>query len=903
MTDIGTGTGLPQQQQQPRSAVPPAPLPRTPASEGGSLVSNYLTSHPPTELDLDEEKAVDQFLSGVNVMQSQKRRPPATREDAVKFLMARKFDVARAIELFYKFQDLAARLRLETLDVSTLKDELMTGKFMVPGGRQPDNSIVFFFTANRHNPKKSSRDVALQTIVFMLNETVSTLENQRGGITFIYNMTNSNWGQFDYTLSRMVLDTLQDSFPARIRRIYVVDAPWWVSKPLAVVRGMMKEKTNGKIELVKNIAQVVGSNQLPIEFGGEVGYDHGFWVRGELSKAERKRAERQREIELFRQQYEQQQAAAAAPPQAVAAPAAAPAVVAPAVVAEPVVAKPVVAESVTAPAEPVVAEPVTAAAEPVIEKSGAAEAKAIIEKSEAASAEPVTAEPVPAEPAVANETAPQHASLEGQTALPDGKQEVIPADEDPVTEAPVAVATPLVDVFEPSSNAPELPPHPTEKPRPSYKRLLEELVHKQNNELLESEFKSVSPSVGDPTFHAARRDQNKAKNRYNNIFANDDTRVRLGVEEEGVDMSAIDYINANYIDGYSQPREFIATQGPLEATLPAFWQMIFENRVHVLVMITGLVDHGRAKCHKYWPDPEVAQESDGTPELREAAEIQANVVPAAAADAPTENWHSRPSDETPAAATEESSTAADEEDAPAAAASSAPAASGSGKNKKKKNKKKKNIQMDEPESEAPIAEVPAADAPVVAAEAPVAVAEAAAPAEPAWPPKSSTAYGDVAVRCVQETRHEHWIERQLVVSHRVALATWTLTQIQYTSWPDHGVPSEPGQVLELISHIEQLKATALERHPQGSREHPGSLTVHCSAGIGRTGTLIVSMYAIEMLNTLGMVDVLGALETVRRQRARMVETLDQYECVNRVVVEYARKRYGDDSIEFEDPFE
>ncbi|ETE61142.1 Receptor-type tyrosine-protein phosphatase U, partial [Ophiophagus hannah] len=63
-----------------------------------------------------------------------------------------------------------------------------------------------------------------------------------------------------------------------------------------------------------------------------------------------------------------------------------------------------------------------------------------------------------------------------------------------------------------------------------------------------------------------------------------------------------DYINANYIDGYQRSNHFIATQGPKQEMVYDFWRMVWQEHCSSIVMITKLVEVGRVKCAKYWPD-------------------------------------------------------------------------------------------------------------------------------------------------------------------------------------------------------------------------------------------------------------------------------------------------------------
>uniref|UniRef100_A0A3P9NYB5 Receptor-type tyrosine-protein phosphatase kappa n=1 Tax=Poecilia reticulata TaxID=8081 RepID=A0A3P9NYB5_POERE len=101
------------------------------------------------------------------------------------------------------------------------------------------------------------------------------------------------------------------------------------------------------------------------------------------------------------------------------------------------------------------------------------------------------------------------------------------------------------------------------------------------------------------TWDVAKKEQNRTKNRYGNIIAYDHSRVILQPIE---DDPSSDYINANYIDGYQRPSHYIATQGPVHETVYDFWRMVWQEQSACIVMVTNLVEVGRVKCYKYWPD-------------------------------------------------------------------------------------------------------------------------------------------------------------------------------------------------------------------------------------------------------------------------------------------------------------
>ncbi|XP_028410342.1 uncharacterized protein LOC114532921 [Dendronephthya gigantea] len=119
----------------------------------------------------------------------------------------------------------------------------------------------------------------------------------------------------------------------------------------------------------------------------------------------------------------------------------------------------------------------------------------------------------------------------------------------------------------------------------------------RSKEFGDNEFRSIPATVSRETSDATS-DVNMSKNRYRNIVPYNYTRVHLQREERDQNT---DYINASFIKGYRVPSKYIATQGPLPATCDDFWQMVWEQDVNIIVMLTGLEEKGIVKCYQYWP--------------------------------------------------------------------------------------------------------------------------------------------------------------------------------------------------------------------------------------------------------------------------------------------------------------
>ncbi|KAM4740062.1 receptor-type tyrosine-protein phosphatase C [Anableps anableps] len=289
-------------------------------------------------------------------------------------------------------------------------------------------------------------------------------------------------------------------------------------------------------------------------------------------------------------------------------------------------------------------------------------------------------------------------------------------------------------------------PIPAELLLETYKRKLAD-----EGRLFLGEFQSIPRIFSRYTVKEAKKGCNTPKNRYVDILPYDYNRVQLAT---GNGEAGCDYINASFIDGFKEPKKYIAAQGPKEETVSDFWRMIWEQQSSIIVMVTRCEEGSRIKCAQYWPSPE----------------------------------------------------------------------------------------------------------------------------------RETEIYDEFIVKLTSEDHCPDYTIRHLSLTNkREKNLEREVTHIQFMSWPDHGVPGEPHLLLKLRRRVNAFKNV-----------FSGPIVVHCSAGVGRTGTYIGIDAMMEGLEAEGRVDIYGYVVRLRRQRCLMVQVEAQYILIHQALLEH--NQFGETEI-------
>ncbi|KAM3864531.1 tyrosine-protein phosphatase non-receptor type 9 [Diretmus argenteus] len=756
-------------------------------------------------LTTQEELAVEEFLSEVRSREQPHSAGLVSQPTAVKFLMARKFDVSRAIDLFQAYKNTRIKEGIFNInpDEEPLRSELLSGKFTVLPGRDAKGAALALFTARLHRPDVTTHKAVLQAIIYQLDKAIESVQTQRDGLIFIYDMTNSSYGNFDYELCVKILNLLKGAFPARLKCVFIVSSPLWFRAPFAVLRLFVREKLRERVCTVKahELANHIPVSSLPEHLGGTSQYSHVAWIQScvnihtnpapgdtqvhdthdcvgsllrsyslecsntsagatlphthinthlgpELAMANSNCYDDSNAnlhnhcsgLEGRTQGQGQYQQSPHSSPN------------------RPqgnhqhwngsAVSGANVAVSGTSPNANMNGRgrqpPPQSDTPPDTPLHQKGDGDTSVDK------------PTDSAPRSQNEDVEEE-EYEEEEGVPPLPQKSLPRP----PHQPSSQCPPLSSSWGPEDEdcCMEVSVHMPERGGMTVQELVEHVKRKKKKGIYQ-EYEEIRKEPPAGTFDYSKKLSNQIKNRYSDVLCLDQSRVLLCQLCDDEDETS-DYINASFTDGYKRSNAYIATQGPLPKTFGDFWRMVWEQMVLIIVMTTRVVERGRVKCGQYWPLEEGRTEQHGYFLVR--------------------NTH---------------------------------------------------IQV----------------------------------------------FQDFKLTNLELYNTQTGERRE--VCHYL-----------YVSWPDFGVPKCASAMLDFREHVLQMQEAAVRSLGPSWTGPPGGppVVVHCSAGIGRTGTFCTLDICLSRLEDIGTVDVRQTVRLMRTQRAFSIQTWDQYYFCYTAIIEYAQR--------------
>ncbi|CAH8650965.1 unnamed protein product [Schistosoma rodhaini] len=203
----------------------------------------------PEDLSSSEIQAfitkVKSLPGGTNIQQDEAEKA------AHLYLRARKRDVERAVELYKANKRMRYTENVDSIDPleDGVRRELLSGKFTVLPTLPDDemDATVAIFTAYRHWPPLTTHRDTLKGVLYQLDAVMMDEQSQRKGLVVLYDMRDTKYSNFDYHLCIKLLNLFKGVYPARLRKVIIIEPPFWFRAPFNVLRLFVREKMRDRI--------------------------------------------------------------------------------------------------------------------------------------------------------------------------------------------------------------------------------------------------------------------------------------------------------------------------------------------------------------------------------------------------------------------------------------------------------------------------------------------------------------------------------------------------------------------------------------------------------------------------------------------------------------------------------
>ncbi|XP_002737031.1 tyrosine-protein phosphatase non-receptor type 21-like [Saccoglossus kowalevskii] len=270
-----------------------------------------------------------------------------------------------------------------------------------------------------------------------------------------------------------------------------------------------------------------------------------------------------------------------------------------------------------------------------------------------------------------------------------------------------------------------------------------------------TEYEQIPKKKYNAMYTTAQKPENVIKNRFTHVLPYEDTRVKLRPDK----ANPSGYINASLlkVNVASEELHYIAAQGPLQNTVIDWWNMIWQEGVLVIVMLTAESEAGKPKSFRYWP--------------------QFNTD------------------------------------------------------------------------------------------------------------RNTLEFGPFQVIGQFTNNSGFYVTSSITLRHKPSGEQRTVWHLQYTDWPNQGCPDD---VQGFLAFLEEIQSVCRHANSMLVGDHSPPVLVHCSAGVGRTGVVILADVMIACLEYSENVDVPKMLTALRQQRMLMVQTVGQYIFVYKTLIQFLK---------------